>query len=414
VVEVAEAVRAFTARTSTSADRPRPTAGLIEGLASVVVDGYAAGAPALRRSLAELRRETLDAEAATGWLALAVRLGIDTWDDDAWADLADRSVVLARDRGLLRVLPVVLNSALALKLFSGELAGARELADEYAAVAAATERTAPPYATLVIAAWRGRSDETVAIADGATAEATARGEGQWLTARAWTLAVLHNGHGRYDEALAAAQEGAARPHELGLASWSMVELVEAAARAGVPERARTAAARLEETATACGTDWALGTAARSRALLTDGPEAEAAYREAVERLGSTRVRWLLARTHLVYGEWLRREGRRVDAREQLTLAHDQLADMGADAFAERARRELAATGATARRRSVETAVELTEQEALIARLAADGHTNPQIAGRLFISARTVEWHLRKIYSKLGITSRKELRGPPVG
>jgi DNA-binding CsgD family transcriptional regulator len=222
--------------------------------------------------------------------------------------------------------------------------------------------------------------------------------------------MLHNGHGNYEEALVTAREGAARPQELSLANWSMIELVEAAVRAGVPEQARAAADRLKEAALACGTDWALGTAARSRALLSEGPEAEAAYREAIERLGRTRVRWSLARAHLVYGEWLRREGRRVDARAQLAAAHDMLADMGAGAFAERARRELAATGATVRRRSVETTVELTEQEAQIARLAVRGSTNSQIAGRLFISPRTVEWHLRKVYSKLGITSRTEISG----
>lgn len=410
VVEVAQAVRTLATGDSTPVDRRHPTARLIEGLAAVVVDGYAAGAPILQQSVTTLRHARLSTDGEVGWLPLAVRVGIDTWDDGAWSELAAHAADTARDRGLLRLLPVVLNSGLALQLFSGELTTATGMSDEYLAVAAATERTAPPYGPLIIAAWRGADTETTTIGDGATADAVARGEGQWITARGWALAVLHNGRGRYDEALAAAQDGAARPNELGIASWSMVELVEAAARAGTPDRAHAAGDRLTEAALACGTDWALGTAARSRALLTDGHEAEAAYREAIERLGRTKIRWLLARTHLVYGEWLRREGRRVDARTQLTTAYEMLADMGSDAFAERARRELAATGATARRRSVETAVELTEQEAQIARLASEGHTNPQIAGQLYLSARTVEWHLRKVYAKLGITSRTEISG----
>jgi DNA-binding CsgD family transcriptional regulator len=199
------------------------------------------------------------------------------------------------------------------------------------------------------------------------------------------------------------------PCELGLAARSTAELIEAAARAGVPGRAAGAMARLTEITTASGTDWALGIQARSRALLSDGESAERLYLEAIQRLGRTRIRAELARAYLLYGEWLRRQNRRTDAREQLRVAHQMLTEMGFCGFAERARRELLATGETVRKRTLEAAAELTAQEAQIARLAGEGHTNTAIGGRLFISGRTVEWHLHKIFAKLGISSRKELR-----
>ena len=221
--------------------------------------------------------------------------------------------------------------------------------------------------------------------------------------------MLYNGLGRYDEALAAAEKGSEYPDELGSATWSLVELIEAAARTGQPERATGALRRLAESTSAAGTDWALGIESRSRALLSGGEFADRLYREAIQRLSRTRVRAELARAHLLYGEWLRRQNRRVDAREQLRAAYEMLTAMGIEGFAERARRELLATGETVRKRTVETAGELTAQEAQIARLAADGQTNPEIAVELFLSPRTVEWHLRKVFTKLGISSRKELR-----
>ena len=236
------------------------------------------------------------------------------------------------------------------------------------------------------------------------------GEGQRPAVTHWAAAVLSNGLGRYGEALAAAEQGCEYPDELGLATWSMVELIEAAARSGCPERAAGALRRLSEAARASGTDWALGIEARSRALLSDGESAERLYREAIERLGRTRVGAELARAHLLYGEWLRREHRRVDAREQLRAAYQMLAATSIDGFAERARRELLATGETVRKRTVDTARELTPQEAHIARLARDGHTNSDIGVQMYISLRTVEWHLHKVFAKLGIRSRRQLRG----
>jgi len=238
----------------------------------------------------------------------------------------------------------------------------------------------------------------------------ARGEGRWLTAAHWVTAVLNNGLCRYDEALAAAEQASSEyPDEPGLAASSMAELIEAAARTGQPERAADAMRHLSETTTTAGSDWALGILARSRALLSDGESAECSYREAIDRLGRTRVRVELARAHLVYGEWLRRQNRRVDARDQLRTAYEMLTAMGIDGFAERARRELLATGETVRKRTVETARQLTGQEAQIARLAGEGNTNPEISAQLFLSPRTVEYHLHKAFRKLGISSRRELR-----
>jgi DNA-binding CsgD family transcriptional regulator len=235
----------------------------------------------------------------------------------------------------------------------------------------------------------------------------ARGEGQGLALIDWTSAVLYNGLGRYEDALDAAQRASEHPEELPFA-WGLVELVEAATRSGKAARARDALRRLSETTRASGTDWALGIEARSRALLSDGEDAEGLYRQAIDRLGHTRVRVELARAHLLYGEWLRRERRRMDAREHLRTAHEMFATMGAEGFADRAELELRATGETARKRTVETSSRLTAQEAQVARLARDGLSNPEIGARLFISRRTVQYHLRKVFTKLDITSRGQL------
>jgi len=240
-------------------------------------------------------------------------------------------------------------------------------------------------------------------------EGLLRGDGVGLTAIAWARAQLYNSLGRYDEALAAAEHASEYPRELFLSTWGLVELIEAAVRSGKPTRAADALQRLSESTRAAGTDWALGIETRSRALLSDGDFAEPLYREAIDRLGRTRVRTSLARAHLLYGEWLRREQRRTDAREQLHCAHDMFVAMGAEGFAERARRELLATGEKAARRTAETRSQLTAQEAQVAELAREGLSNPEIGSRLFISPRTVEYHLRKVFTKLGINSRVQLQ-----
>jgi DNA-binding CsgD family transcriptional regulator len=261
----------------------------------------------------------------------------------------------------------------------------------------------------MLAAWRGRDDETRQLLASTTRQLMASGEGHGLTAAGWATAVLSNGRCRYHEALAAAEQVSDYPDELGLAAGPAVELIEAAVRAGQPERGIGALRRLSAATSAAGTDWALGIEARSRALLSDGQFAERLYREAIERLGRTRMRPALARAHLLHGEWLRGENRRGDARAELRTAHGLFTAMGIEAFAERARHELLATGDTVRKRTAETVSELTAQEAYIARLAVDGRTNVEIGAQLFLSTRTVEWHLSKVYSKLGVGSRRELR-----
>jgi DNA-binding CsgD family transcriptional regulator len=291
--------------------------------------------------------------------------------------------------------------------FLGDLRTAAVLEDELRAATEATGIAAVPYGPLSIAALRGRENEFAELVRTTVGEAEARGEGLALTVTEFLSGALYNGLGRYGAALAAALP-AERFYNEGPAIWTLTELIEAAVRCGEPERARRAFERVEETTRAAGTDWALGIEARSRALISDGDDVEELYREAITRLSRTSIRVQLARTHLLYGEWLRRERRRLDAREELRTAHELFRDFGVEAFAERARRELEATGERARKRSADTVDQLTPQEAQIARLAAEGHTNREIAARLFISASTVEYHLRKVFRKLDVKSRTQL------
>jgi DNA-binding CsgD family transcriptional regulator len=405
LLEVAEAVRA-------APRSRRPLGGcdlLLDGLAGRTSDGQAAGTPVLRRALMAWRDGT-SAPQGLSWLPLACAMSLDVWDDESWHTLSARLIGHARQAGALAVLPAALLMGMPVRLLAGDVAMALSLAEEAEAVGRATANPVGPYGHMMLTAWTGREAEAAAVTATAMREMAARGEGQWLTVAHWATAVLSNGLGRYDEALAAAERGSSEyPQERGVAALAMAELIEAAARTGRPERAAGALRHLSEAATTAGSDWALGTLARSRALLSDGDPAECSYREAIDRLGRTRVRAELARAHLVYGEWLRRQNRRLDARDQLRTAYDLLTAMGIDGFAERARRELLATGETVRKRTSETASLLTLQEAQIARLAGDGHTNPEIAGRLFLSPRTVEYHLHKIFRKLGVSSRRELR-----
>jgi DNA-binding CsgD family transcriptional regulator len=377
-------------------------------LAAQATEGYAAAAPMLKKALRALADQDTCTGQDLGWLTLACRTAHNLWDDESWYALSTRQIELARRTGALRLLPVALLLAMPIRLIAGDLIAAAALAGEAATIARATGTPTAPYGPLLLAAWRGRPDETRELIASATRPMVARGEGQWLTVAAWATAVASNGWGRYEEALAAAEHGSEYLAELGLATWSLAELIEAAARTGQPERATGALQRLAEITTASGSDWALGVHARCQALLSDTPTAEDLYCDAIARLGRTRARADLARAHLLYGEWLRRRGRRADARQHLYAAHGMFAAMGAGAFAERAQRELLATGETVRKRAADTLGELTAQEAQIARLAGAGHTNPEISSQLFISPRTVEWHLRKVFTKLGITSRKQL------
>jgi DNA-binding CsgD family transcriptional regulator len=390
------------------AGAPRPVDLLLDGLAVRFTNGYAASAPTLKQALKALRDEDHRPGQDVRWPGFARRVAPDLFDEETWRAIAIRNVQIARETGALAVLPLALNYLAQLRIFEGELDAAETLLDEADAITEATGTTPIVIATLLLAGCRGDEARASALIEASEAEAIARGEGVILTFGEHARAVLHNGLGHYEAALAPAQSASARD-QLMVSVWSVPELIEAATRSRRTEIAAEALEHLSERTRAAGTELALGIEARSRALLSEGDVAEGLYREAIERLGRTRIRLDLARAYLVYGEWLRREGRRVDAREQLRAAHDMLAAMGIEAFAQRARRELWATGETVRKRTVETREELTAQEAQIARLAAEGRTNPEIGGVLFISARTVEWHLRKVYPKLGITSRRELR-----
>ena len=369
--------------------------------------------PALRLALQAVRNEALDGPAEImRWLLLTPIVQsmtvFELWDDDAFHELATRAVRLARDTGALALLPVALVYRSGVHLFGGEFVAAEALVQEADAIAVATGNAGLLYAWLLVVAWRGVEAEAMEFINAGLENPTARSEGRVMALAGYATAVLNNGLGRYEAAMDGAK-GASDDGDFGYSSAALPELIEGATRSGKPEVASVALARLEERTLAAGTDWALGVLARSRALMSEGEDADALYREAIERLERTRIRVELARARLLYGEWLRREGRRVDARDQLRTAHEMFSRFGAEAFAERARRELLATGETARRRTEETREVLTPQEAQIARLAADGQTNPEIGAQLFISPRTVEYHLRKVFPKLDISSRKELR-----
>jgi DNA-binding CsgD family transcriptional regulator len=381
---------------------------LLDGLAVRFAEGYAAGAPMLKRALKSVVGEDVRSEEALRWMWLATRTAADLWDDDAFDALASRHVELARATGALSVLPLALSQRIAAHTFAGDLTAAAPLIDELRAVTEATHGEVLSYGPLVVAVWR--SDEPVAssLIAATREEALSRGDGVGLTIADWASAVLHNGFGRYADALPDAERASGHTEVLGFANWALAELIIAAVRTGHTDRAAEAFERLSQLTRASGTEWALGIEARSRALLSEGDVADRLYQEAIDRLGRTRIRVELARAHLLYGEWLRRERRRVDAREQLRLAGEMLGAMEIKPFAWRAARELVATGERARKRTDDTREDLTPQEVQVARLARDGLSNPQIAARLFISPRTAEYHLGKVFSKLDISSRNQL------
>jgi DNA-binding CsgD family transcriptional regulator len=387
---------------------PRPSDLLLHGLAVQVTKGYAAGAPPLKVALRAFDRETALAPEEARWLSLALWAAADLWDDGTWRRLATRELERARKLGALTAIPLVLSMLSYIHATSGELAAAEALLDEIRAASDATGTPAQPYQGMWIAALRGRQTDTRDRIQAARDEAASRAEGYATFVTEHVTAVLYNSLGQYSDAVAALRRQAVDPSHRDSSPRPMAELIEAAVRAGEPELAQLAFGQLAETTSAAGTDWALGIEARSRALLIDGEAAESLYREAIDRLGRTSIRLQLARAHLLYGEWLRRERRRLDAREQLRTAHELFREFGAEAFAERARVELEATGEYARKRTVDTLDQLTPREAQIARLAAQGETNREIAARLFISPSTVEYHLGKAFRKLDIKSRTQL------
>jgi DNA-binding CsgD family transcriptional regulator len=386
---------------------------LLDALATRFTKGYVAAAPALRRTLDALAQEGKPGDGELPWFSLAwlvapEPVAPDLWDNESWDRLSGRAVALAREAGALTVLPFALTACAGVRIHAGEFSAAAALVDEADAISAATGSAPLTYASLLLAAWRGDKTTAQELIASSYAHATVTGEGRAIGMAEHASAVLHNSLGQYATALASATR-ACEHDDLGFFGWSLAELVEAGARASARGEATAALTQLEERTAVAGTNWALGMQARSRALLSDGDDADALYREAIDRLERSRILVHVARAQLLYGEWLRREQRRVDARQQLRRAHETFSRIGARAFAERAGRELAATGEAVPRRTVETRDCLTAHEAQIARLAAAGHTNPEIGAQLFISPRTVEYHLHKVFAKLDISSRRELR-----
>jgi len=381
---------------------------LLDGLVSLITNGAAAATPILRKAVRAFNNDEIETEAGLRWLWLAGRVAAYIWDFEAWDALTRRQVREGRESGALTVLPVSLSTRAVVELYSGNLAEADSLIAEANAITAATDGRSVPFAPLALAAFRGREPDASRLIRATTADFLASGEGMGLSLALWATAHLHNGLAHYDVALAATEQAAEDPHELWFSPLLMVEMIEAATRGGRRDRAASALEVLKETTGASGTPWAQGIEARSRALLAEGQAAEALYREAIEQLRPTKLRVDLARAHLLYGEWLRRERRRVDARTELRAAHELFLQFAMEGFAERARVELEATGERARKRTVDTLGDLTPQEAQISRLVAEGHSNREIAAQLFMSQRTVEYHLHKVFRKLDVKSRTQL------
>jgi len=386
----------------------RPSDLLLDGFARILTDGRQAATPFLRGASAGFAGKDAAPEEVLRWGWLATVGAVVVWDYEDCVAIASRAVQLARDQGALTVLAVALNIMAEAVAMGGDFGWAERLIAEANVVKEATGTQVMQYGELFLRAFQGRDADVSKLAEVTVREATASGQGTAIEFVDHARAVILNGLGRYQEAVGPARDAADATPELVVAGWGLTELVEAAAKSGATELAASALERIEERNSVIASDWGLGIEARSRALMSTGATAEYLYREAIARLGRTRLRPELARAHLLYGEWLRNEGRPADAREQLRTAHDQLIAIGMDGFAERARRELAATGERVRKRGVEAATTLTAQEAYIARLARDGLSNPEISARVFLSARTVEWHLHRVYAKLGIGSRREL------
>jgi DNA-binding CsgD family transcriptional regulator/DNA replicative helicase MCM subunit Mcm2 (Cdc46/Mcm family) len=405
-VDVAEA-----ARRAVDAAGPEPTPAdrVLDAFVALTQD-YATAVPRGRTALRTLREEGAATGSAMRWLWQGCVLALEIWDDDSAYVLSQRHLDLARRTGALTELPLALGSHTPVLVFCGELSAAAALVDEAHSVYEVAGISEAPYGALTLAAWRGQERETRALVAATLRDAGARGEGVGVAICEYSHAVLCNALGQYDEALLAARRACEDPQEMVAHNWGLPELVEAAVRAGRPEQAEEAVERLTTKGRSSGTAWGLGIAARALALTSAGDDAEGAFQESLVHLERSRVRADLARTHLLHGEWLRSADRRAEARTELETAHAMFTAMGMRGFAGRARAELAAAGASVRSPHDESRGELTAQEAHIARLAGDGLSNADIGAQLFLSGRTVEWHLRKVFTKLGITSRRDLRG----
>jgi DNA-binding CsgD family transcriptional regulator/tetratricopeptide (TPR) repeat protein len=395
---------------------PRPHDLLLDGLAMRFTDGHAASLPTLRTAVTkvlEAAQHTDDDVMRSFWQGFPIALECaagELWDDDMWHNVGTTAVRLARESGALAMLPLALATRAGSHVFAGEFEAAAALIEEANTISAATGLAPVRYHAISLTVWRGAEAESLRLLEATTKLAESRGEGRVTGLVGCFTAILNNGLGRYQEALSAAKQ-ACEHEDLGPYRMALAELIEAGVRCGDREAAARGVALMETQAVA-ETDWALGTLARCRALVADEQTAEMLYREAIERLGRTRMKVYLARSHLVFGEWLRRMNRRVDAREHLGTAHDMFVRMGSESYAERARRELLVTGEKTQKRAIGTGDGLTAQEGQIAQLAGAGLTNQEIGAQLFISAHTVEWHLRKVFAKLGIKSRRQLRGRP--
>jgi DNA-binding CsgD family transcriptional regulator/tetratricopeptide (TPR) repeat protein len=381
---------------------------VLDALTLLVTDGPGTAAPALRAAMDAFTAADVTAEERLRLNTFAEGAAIALWDLDAWRALVEQQAATVRAVGALGQLALVLVGLGATTTWAGDLAASAALVAESDTVCQTTGAHAPPFAALMLACLRGREAEAVSLVEATIAGATAGGQGLTVGYANWVAAILYNSLGRYEQALAAATQSS-QDAAMYVSLWALPELIEAAVRSGNADLAAGPMARLADSTQAGGTDFGLGIEARSRALLSDGDTAERLYREAIERLSRTHYRPDLARAHLLYGEWLRRDRRRTDARAQLRIAHDMFGTIGMEAFASRAGRELRATGETVHKRTAGAPSTLTAQETSIARLACDGHTNSEIGTQLFLSARTVEWHLRKIFTKTGVGSRRELR-----
>ncbi|KHL16067.1 regulatory LuxR family protein [Mumia flava] len=385
-----------------------PPTLLLAGFAQAITRGRAVAVPVLRRAAQGFDGDAVTLEDVLRWGWLATAAAVMAWDYDTCRSVTSREVTAAREAGALTVLPVGANVLAQAEALGGDFTRAASLVAEAEAVTEATGTRVAPYGALVLAGMRGRESEAVTLIGRTIDDATAGRQGIAIQYARWSAAMLYNGRGEHDRALPYAQAAADDTPELFVSSWATSELVESAVRSSRHDLAREAYERLAEATDAAGGDWALGIQARARALLTGGADAEPAYREAAERLARTSLRPELARAHLLYGEWLRSAGRRDDARVELRRALELFTDIRMEAFEERARQELASAGERTVARSSEGREELSAQEAQIAKLAASGHSNPEIGAQLFVSPRTVEWHLHKVFRKLGVTSRKEL------
>ena len=399
------------AHAALKAPRPAPLRGsdlLLAGLARTITDGSAAGTPILKKAVAAFRDEAVVPGEHLPWLWLAGRAAAFIWDYDAWDAFTARQVQIIRDEGALTGLPLTLSTRVGVHLFAGELATAASLLDELEAVVEVTENRAVPNGPLAVAAFRGHGDQLRTLIEASVKDIVDRGEGMALSMARWATAVLCNATGRYGEAFSAATDALENPNELWFSPWATVELIEAASRTKNRSAAKPALDRLAQGTDASGTEWALAVQARCRALLSDGKAAEDLYREAIDRLKPTPLRFEIARAHLLYGEWLRRERRQRDSREPLRAALELFSEFGMEGFAGRAEAELRATGEKARKRTNEARYELTPQEERISVLAAHGSTNREIAAQLYISLATVQYHLSKVYSKYGVKGRAQL------